>query len=482
MRFTPSALQRILVIASLTGASVAQAADGDLDLSFGNAGKVQIASSSLGRGTSLVVADVAFQSNGKIVAVGNDDQNDCFVFRLNLNGTLDTTFGGLNGFPAGFVGYAGCDAASIAVRPDDRIVALVNNNANLAAFVMQFSAAGVPDPAFTNENSAGIVQIQAASGDTIHGARIVVDSDGTVDIAGTYDDLQNAFNSNQFFFDRVAADGSSNEPFRYNFGSGANQDDHAFDLAIDTQGRYVVAGYHRGASGNYDCAAIRIARDLNDVDHSFGSGGQTTVAYDGGGDNGDFCNAIAIFPSSGYMALGGHATVTAGTGTYQAAVLFMLDDVGNLFQYEASGIGYPAKFAFSYNLHPAEGLSNDIVKLIIDDSDTKFPQLLAIGTGFQSGPPYGQMFGIARFNLPSHTNFAFDTALNGKGVEGIYFAERPSGFGALTTTNTGLSAALNQNRLVVVGSTQAPGGNDIAITRLAAFDAIFSNGFDTPSY
>jgi hypothetical protein len=51
------------------------------------------------------------------------------------------------------------------------------------------------------------------------------------------------------------------------------------------------------------------------------------------------------------------------------------------------------------------------------------------------------------------------------------------------TTNYGLSAAFAQGKLVVAGYTDTgSGGTDIAVTRLAAFDCIFKNGFDVPSY
>ncbi|QBB68885.1 hypothetical protein ELE36_00010 (plasmid) [Pseudolysobacter antarcticus] len=162
-------------------------------------------------------------------------------------------------------------------------------------------------------------------------------------------------------------------------------------------------------------------QNLYDVDQTFGSGGQTTVGFDLGGDNGDFCNAITIFPSSGYMVLGGHATAMAGSGTYQAAALVELDNNGNLFQYTASGIGYPAKFTFSYSLNPNAGQINDITKLIVDNYDTKYPQLLAVGTGNQYAVPGGVYLGIARLNpvgSKCYCNFTFDTDLNGKGVEG----------------------------------------------------------------
>ncbi len=459
--------------------AIAQAADGDPDPGFGSGGKVQLSAATSGAGGSnLVASDVAVQSNGKIIVAGYNDNNDCVLARLNVNGSLDTSFGGTNNFLPGFAGYGDCSFTGVAVRADDRIVTVANQPDGVA-FVAQFTANGLPD--YGNFGSNAATLISPASGDSTNVSRLVIESNGTIDIAGFYH-LQSA-NNNEFLFVQISADGKTVQPlFRYEFGSGNNQDDHALDLAIDGQGRYVVAGYHRGAGGNYDFAAIRILHNLYDVDQTFGSGGQTTVAFDLGGDNGDFCNAVAIFQSSGYMVLGGHSTASVGTGTYQAASLAMLDNNGNLFSYYSGGIGYPAKFPYAYNLNPNVGQSNDITKLIIDNYNTKYPQLLAIGSGLQYGTPVGEMFGVARFGLPAYSNFTFDTTLNGKGVEGVYFAERPTGFGTLMTTNYGLSGAFANGKLIVAGYTQGSGGNQMAIIRLAAFDGIFKNGFDTPSY
>jgi uncharacterized delta-60 repeat protein len=484
-------LNRMVAVVLAFSAPLATAADGDLDATFGVSGKVQIAAPHGGSAATsfdFTATDLAIQPDGKIVVVGyetftysdNSQLEEWNILRLNVDGSLDTTFG-TGGMVTTSSGPPPTRPQSVVLRADGRIVvggSLMNLGEH--ALVEQFTSSGFDDSAFGTD---GFIIIEPANGDSTSISRLLLDSDGSIDIAGTYYDNQGGFNGNQFLFDRIAADGSGDEPFRYEFGSGANQDDHALDLAIDGQGRYVVAGYHRGAGGNYDFAAIRIRHDLSDIDPTFGNSGQTTVAFDLGGDDGDFCNAIAIFPSSGNIVLGGHATANAGSGTYQAAALAELDNNGNLYQYFSSGITYPAKFSFAYNLNPNSGQINDITKLLIDGYDTKYPQLLAIGSGNQYAAPPGEYFGIARLNpSASYANFNLDTTLNGKGVEGVYFAERPTGLGNFTTTNYGLSGAFSNGKLLVAGYTQPVGGNQIALTRLAAFDGIFKNGYDNPAY
>ncbi|WP_165371605.1 hypothetical protein [Pseudolysobacter antarcticus] len=455
---------------------------GALDPAFGAGGKVQISATSEAHGASnLTATDTAIQSSGKIVVTGSDDQGDCFALRLNIDGSLDTGFGGIGGFPPGFTGYAGCVSDAIVLRPDDRIVMVMHNPVGGAIFAVQFSASGVPDAAFTNFGYPGVVQIQPASGDSMYSSRAVIDSDGTIDIAGFYH--QQSSNNNQFLFVRISADGKAVEPlFQYAFGSGNNQDDHALDLAIDSQGRYVVGGYHRGAGGNYDCAVIRITHDLYDVDHAFGNGGQTIVPFDLGGDNGDFCNALTVVKPDNYIVLGGHASASVGSGSYQAAVLALLDNSGNVAQHDCAAVCQDDKFAFAYDNNPSVGASNGISKLIVDNYDTKFPQILAVGSGNQPGVPYGLMFGIARLNLPVNTNFVLDSTFNGGSSRGVFFAAHNDGIGLQTTTNYGLSAAFAKGSLVAAGYTAGAGGNAIAVTRLAAFDGIFKNSFELPYY
>ncbi len=475
-------LQRIFLIgeftlASTTAFAAAPVDSGALDPSFGLGGKVQISAAATGAGGSnLVATDVAVQSNGKTIVVGYNDNNDCVLARLNVDGSRDANFGGTNSFMPGFAGYGNCSFTGIAVRADDRIV-VAANQPYAASFISQFTADGVPDATFGQIYASSY--ITPVSGDSTNLARVMIESNGTIDTVGTYHD--NARNVNRFMFVQMSADGKTVAPlFTYEFGSGNNQDDHALDLGIDTQGRYVVGGYHRGANGNYDCAVIRIQHSLYDVDLSFGSGGQTIVAFDLGGDNGDFCNALTVVKPSNYIVLGGHATATVGSGTYQAAVVAMLDNTGHYVQYGCAAVCLPEKFAFAFDNNPRAGLTNDITKLIVSGYDTRYQQIYAVGSGYQSGTPYGNMFGIARLNLTGPFNL--DTSLNSAGSVGVYFREHPNGFGLLSTNNTGMSATLNGGKLVVVGYTSTGGTNAMAVTRLSAFDGIFKNGYDAPYY
>lgn len=481
-----------LLLATVAAHAGAPRDSGALDSTFGSAGKVRLPNPTTSL-DSFAATDAAIQSDGKTVIVGysfyQGTPDGWFVTRLNVDGSLDTTFGGhtngnpVPGFEFPYTGGSVNQAFSVAVRPDGHIVVggtiIDGNNGRVTAVVLQLNADGSGDGSFGN-NGAGATYLTPASGDGSYLSRLVLDKDGTTDVAGTYHDNQGGFNGNQFFFARISADGKTTEPFQYQFGSGPNQDDHALSLAIDNQGRYVLVGYHRGAGGNYDCAAIRILNNLFDVDNSFGSGGQTTIAFDLGGDKGDFCDAVALFQSSQYIAIGGHASVDASGN--QDAVIAMLDSNGALDQYYSDQIGYPAKLNFTFG--GAADAATTVSKLIVDNNDTKTPTLLAVGTGSKPGVPYGDTFGVARFNLPFFTNFSFDTTFNGGNPQNVYFDECPDGIGLLRTYNDARSAVYANGKLIVIGETACTSGStgSIAATRFAPFDVIFNNGLDIPSY
>ena len=463
------------------GANAADISDsGALDTTFGSAGKAQIGAVEAGQTAQAM--DVAIQPDGKTLVAGYESftsgasQYETWrISRLNSDGSLDVSFGndgvlneGGNASPT--------RAQSVAVRPDGRIVAAGTlTTSRTLGVVYQLTTSGAIDVNFNHGMAVVLQGINAADG--IYLSRVIIDTDGTIVVAGTnYDSTRNV---NRFFFDRISADGTSDEPFYYEFGSGDNQDDHALDLAIDSQKRYVLVGYHRGPAGNYDCAAIRIRNDLYDVDSTFGSGGQTTIAFDYGGDNGDFCNSLAIFKSSGYIAIGGHASVDASNN--QEAVVAMLTPDGAVDNYVSEGNETPALFAFTYGggADPATTAS----KLIIDNDDSKNPLLLAVGTGARSGSqPYGDAFGIARLTLPFYIDFTPDPTFNGSGVQNVYFVACPGSLGLTQTGNAGQSAAYVNGKLVVAGYTTKCGAGTMAVARFAAFDRIRKDGFDIPSY
>src|SRR4029078_1551936 len=99
-------------------------AAGAPDTSFSGDGKATI---DLGSGAVIAAADVAVQSDGKTVVVGTHTFGNVSLFmisRFNLDGTLDTSFGGLKtGSVFLRVGTRNFDAANcVAIQGDGKIL------------------------------------------------------------------------------------------------------------------------------------------------------------------------------------------------------------------------------------------------------------------------------------------------------------------------------------------------------------------------
>jgi uncharacterized delta-60 repeat protein len=129
---------------------------GDLDMSFSSDGKAMIA---LGGGGILQAADVAVQSDGKVIVVGG-----CFggalsgkliVARLNTDGNLDTTFGGAGtGIASTDFGEGGVQTKAVAVQPaDDKIVVVGSQDLDTIGFcgVARFTSGGLIDTSFSGD-------------------------------------------------------------------------------------------------------------------------------------------------------------------------------------------------------------------------------------------------------------------------------------------------------------------------------------------
>ena len=272
--------------------------DGSLDSAFGNNGRTLVAfPNGWARAT-----DVAIQADGRIVAVGerNDDDGvgdgDFALARLEPDGDLDPSFSGDGKVMTTFGGWDTGDA--VAIRPDGKIVvagtsrrsgdndfALARYNAN-GSLDTSLSGDGKQTTGFGDDDSATGVVIQADG-------RIVAAGDTT---AG--DDLDIALA-------RYNANGSLDPGFDGDGKVITNLDGREFVYAatIQSNGKVIVAGDTNGC-GDRDFLLARYNTDGSE-DSSFEGGALCT---DFGGDERAF--AVAIQPDSKIVAAG----CTACTG------------------------------------------------------------------------------------------------------------------------------------------------------------------------
>ncbi len=164
-------------------------APGDLDLSFGSGGKVITPV-----GSSYDYAySVAIQADGKIVAAGYSDNGanyDFAVVRYNTDGTLDTSFGG-TGKVVTAVGNFGSGASSVAIQADGKIVVAGSsyNGANDDFAVVRYNTNGSLDTSF---NGTGKVTTPIGSDDD-YANSVAIQADGKIVVAGSSIGAPNVF-------------------------------------------------------------------------------------------------------------------------------------------------------------------------------------------------------------------------------------------------------------------------------------------------
>jgi uncharacterized delta-60 repeat protein len=282
-------------------------------------GNGKIANLAIGTGSDFASA-VALQPDGKIVLAGycfNGSDYDFCVARLNADGSLDATFDGPGGAGNGkFLLPIGSDrdiATAIALQPDGKIVlgGYCRNASNDDFCVARLNADGTLDASFDGPGGAGNGKflLPIGAGDDQANA-IALQPDGKILIAGSCVD-----GFYYFCLARLNADGTLDTSFdgpggagngKFLFAIGLN-DDVANALALQPDGKILVAGYCSNGSNDDFCIA-RLNTD-GTLDASFdGPGGNGNGKFLLPiGSSGDVATAIALQPD-GKIVLAGYCS------------------------------------------------------------------------------------------------------------------------------------------------------------------------------
>src|SRR5215475_1854566 len=289
-------------------------ADGTLDASFGTGGIV-----TTGFGVSAEATSALVQADGKIVAAGYANLNGGESFalaRYNSNGTLDETFstGGKVGtaFVSGSASYT--QAFSVAVQPDGRIVAAGYTEIGACLFN------GLEQPCFdfalARYNSNGTLDASFGSGGRVttdfagpndQAESVAVQPDGRIVVAGAAGRFTNRG------FDFALARYNSNGTLDTTFGTSgkvttdfAGADDVPSEpsaVALQGDGKIVVVG--RTRAGQTPDFALAGFNSNGTLDTSFGTNGKVTTDFAGGND---VPSSVAVQPDGNIVVAGG-ATV-----------------------------------------------------------------------------------------------------------------------------------------------------------------------------
>ncbi len=243
----------------------------ELDRSFGDQGLITTAVGHVGDQAHALVV----QPDGKIVVGGSSSNSadlDFAVIRYNPDGTLDPSFNS-DGMVTTAVGRGDDEISALAVQDDGRILAAgysVNGTARDFALV-RYNVDGSLDPDFGRE---GMVVTPVGNGDD-EITSMAVDRQGRIVVAGyTTGTLGRAV-----AVGRYLADGSPD----LSFGdqgitlTGIGKDVLARSMILDPEGRIVVAGSYLDDSGQPGVVLLRYL-DSGVLDTTFGTAGVAVSA------------------------------------------------------------------------------------------------------------------------------------------------------------------------------------------------------------
>jgi uncharacterized delta-60 repeat protein len=254
---------------------------------------------------------VVIQPDGKIVVAGNSDTQFA-IARYNTDGSLDNTFSG-DGKLIISMGFA--DACkSVSLQNDGKIVMVgytfADTNYDSAYFaITRLNSDGTPDNTFSDDGK----QLTAFDYSPSFATSVAIQNDGKIVVSGR--SFLN--NQNNFSLVRYNTDGSPDTTFSHD-GKQNNvfgPDDYfAESLAIQNDGKIVVAGSSETPSGSSSSFAVARYKTNGELDNTFnGNGFQST--YLGGHFN--FGTSVAI-SNTGKIAVG-------GTNDNYAVVLYKND-------------------------------------------------------------------------------------------------------------------------------------------------------------
>jgi uncharacterized delta-60 repeat protein len=268
-------------------------ADGTLDTTFNKTGKQTVA---FKKGANDYATAVAIQKDGKIV-VGGPVQNagldyDFGTTRLNADGTVDATYG-VNGLSVAAFNLGGNNQdllQSLALQADGKIVLV--GSAKTALGVNYIAAArlnpnGYFDPTF---GTGGKQTIAFTINHDQTAYAVAVQADGRIVVAGT---AVVGANDTEFAVVRLDTTGAVDPSFGTLGKVLVNlpgPDEEAYAVALQADGKIVLAGSATPATNNIDFAVARLNTN-GTLDTTFNKTGYTTIDFNGGTD---FGNGVAL--------------------------------------------------------------------------------------------------------------------------------------------------------------------------------------------
>lgn len=369
--------------------------------------------------SSDVARDMAVQTDGKIVVVG-DDNGSIVLTRYNADGSLDTGFSG----DGKVLGASGA-SSGVALLADGRIL-------------VSYSSGGNFQLARYSTNGALETTVTVDFGSTDQANDVTVQADGGILISGT----SNGDVALARLTTGLALDSSFDGDGRLTTNVAGADEGRA--VAVQTDGKILVAG-PSVPGANSDFALVRYTT-TGALDTTFGTGGKAFADFGGA----EVATGLAV-QSDGKIVVVGYTNAAGG----EDFALARFDANGTLDK-TFSGDG---KATTNFG-------NNDRANSVLIQSDGK----IVVAGSWDGG---ASDFAIARYN----TDGTLDTSFSGDGLLNLTFSTT-SFFGQAEFATSIKQQA--DGKLLVVGYTNSDttlGDNDFALARINAdgsLDTTFS--------
>lgn len=435
--------------------------DGELDPSFGEGGLaiVEVGHANTARG-------IGATADGRIVIAGQLHEPDAptgpdiALVQLTREGQPDAGFGNDGRVVLRFGQDFGSETPNnLIVQRDGRIVVAADGAPHATEdqdfMLARFNSDGTPDTSFSGDGIA-FVPFDLGGTDSESTQDLVQDAQGRLVVVGGTDSADGTFD-----FAIVRLNGNGTRDFSFSGDGLATvkfplspipNREIASSVAIDAQGRIVVAGIAEKANDAGDFAVARLLPN-GALDASFGGDGRVAVPFDLAAPNTDFALEMVLAPDGSIFVTG-----VASAPTFDLAAVKLRAD-GSL----DPAFGGDGKVSLPFNLG---GENSEIFfgAALQDDG-----RLLLAGT------------------ITTSSNDNRDVALLRLLANG---SPDPSfGFGGLSvipldldgeSADEAFRAILDRSRLLFVGTTQAPDRRFHFLAGRVLTDVLFASDFEAP--
>jgi uncharacterized delta-60 repeat protein len=444
--------------------------DSDLDPTFGTGGIALTGLTDASGGVSGCHPIV--QPDGKIVICGTRLTNggsgsDFFVARFTADGQPDTDFSFDGQTTIDFDGGTGSDtAAAVALQSDGKIVVVgttMQTGAASDVAIARLDSDGTLDTSFGAGTGKKVVAFDLpGSSNSDSGADVAIQADGRIVVAAT---VATATNGTDFGVVRLLADGTPDASFNltgkvtfgFDLAGSTNFNDVPSAIAVDAAGRIVIAGSADHGTTGSDYAIARLLTG-GQLDANFDADGRATVAFDVGASGNDICYAMTL-QTDGKLVLSGIVdTGTSGTPNQDIGVVRLQPD-GSPDQ----TFGFGGKTLVTFDLIP-NGV--DFGLDVIVQADGRI-----VVAGAAQYDPTGLLYAaVARLDASGALDPTFGT-----------LGRRTYDFGVTSPSNQAFLGAAMQGEDIIVSGIVIVAGSGNAVDNFVARlhnDVIFANGFD----